>query len=77
MATEKLLVDRIFRDLRGRDARLRGLWKMTPAERVGAMRRGDLSLEQCAAWAARYPEQVPVLNGEYEYIAHLTPEACE
>ena len=28
-------------------------------------------------WAARYPDQVPLLNGEFEYIARLTPEACE
>ena len=41
------------------------------------MRRGELTLEQCAAWAARYPEQVPLLNGEFEYLARFTPEACE
>jgi hypothetical protein len=39
------------------------------------MRRGELTLEQCAAWAARYPEQVPLLNGEFEYLAAFTPEA--
>ncbi|HYM45557.1 MAG TPA: hypothetical protein VES65_05275 [Solirubrobacteraceae bacterium] len=46
-------------------------------ERVGAMRRGELTLEQCAAWAAHCPEQVPLLNGEFEYIAAFTPEARE
>ena len=50
---------------------------MTPAQRIAAMRRGELNLEQCAAWAARQPEQVPLLNGEFEYIAVLTLEACE
>ena len=50
---------------------------MTAAQRIAAMRRGELSLEQCAAWAARHPEQVPLLNGEFEYIAVLTPEVCE
>jgi hypothetical protein len=50
---------------------------MTPAQRVAAMRRGELSLEQCAAWAARHPEQVPLLDGEFEFLAALTPEACE
>jgi len=38
------------------------------------MRRGELSLQQCAAWAARHPEQVPLLNGEFEYLAAFTPE---
>jgi hypothetical protein len=48
---------------------------MTPSERVAAMRRGELTLEQCAAWAARYPEQMPLINGEFEYLAAFTPEA--
>ena len=50
---------------------------MTPTERVAAMRRGDLTLEQCCAWAARYPQQVPLLHGEFEFIAAFTPEARE
>lgn len=53
------------------------MWEMSVAQRVLAMRRGELSLEQCAAWAARYPEQVPILNGEFEYIAAFTPEVRE
>jgi hypothetical protein len=53
------------------------LWRMSAEERVQAMRRGGLSLAQCAAWAARHPEQVPLLDGEFEYIAAFTPEASE
>ena len=75
--SQSLLIDQIFQDLGTRDARLRSLWQMTPAQRVAAMRRGELNLLQCAAWAARYPEQVPLINGEFEYIAVLTPEVCE
>lgn len=60
-----------------RQDRLRRLWRMTPAQRVAAMRAGELTIEQCCAWAARHPEQVPLLNGEYEFIAAWTPEACE
>ncbi|HTB70750.1 MAG TPA: hypothetical protein VK707_07210 [Solirubrobacteraceae bacterium] len=60
-----------------RRERLRTLWEMTPAERILAMRRGELTLEQCAAWAARFPEQIPLVNGEYEYLAKHTPEASE
>lgn len=62
---------------RARQARLRSLWQLTASERVAAMRRGELTLEQCAAWAARYPEQVPLLDGEFEYLAAFTPEARE
>jgi hypothetical protein len=53
------------------------LWRMSPAERVAAMYRGDLNLVQCLAWAARYPEQVPVLNGEWWFIAVRMPEVAE
>jgi hypothetical protein len=41
------------------------------------MRAGRLSYEQLAAWSAKYPHQVPLLNGEFEWLAALTPEACE
>jgi hypothetical protein len=60
-----------------RRARLRGLWQMTATERVAAMRRGELTLEQLAAWSARHTEQVPLLNGEFEWIAVSMPEVCE
>jgi len=68
------LTDETFQSLEARRARLQALWRMTPTQRVAAMRRGELSLEQCAAWAARFPEQVPEINGEYEYLAAFTPE---
>jgi hypothetical protein len=60
-----------------RTARLEALWRMTPNERIAAMRRGSLSMEQCCAWAARYPHQVPLINGEFEFIAAAMPEVCE
>jgi hypothetical protein len=53
------------------------LWQMSADERVEAMRKGHLSLAQCAAWAARYPEQPPLLDGEFEYLAAFTPEIRE
>lgn len=75
--SQRLLTDEVLQGLQARDARLRALWEMTPSQRIAAMRRGELTLEQCAAWAARYPEQVPPLNGELEYLAVLTPEVRE
>jgi len=71
------LDEQAIKALQARKARLQALWKMTVSQRVSAMRKGELSLEQCAAWAARYPEQVPLLNGEFEYLAAFTPEVRE
>jgi hypothetical protein len=59
------------------DEQLRRLWAMSPSERVAAMRRGELNMRQCCAWSARDPDQVPLLNGEFEFIAAYTPEAAE
>jgi hypothetical protein len=59
------------------NSRLRRLWQMTAEQRIAAMRRGDLSYRELAAWSARYPEQVPRLIGEFEWLAACTPEACE
>ena len=62
---------------RARAGRLRSLWQMTPQQRVAAMRRGDLTYEQLAAWSARFPEQVPTIHGEFEWILAKLPEVCE
>ena len=62
---------------RARQGRLRSLWQMNVEQRIAAMRRGDLTREQLAAWSARHPDQVPMLNGEFEWIAIRTPEVCE
>jgi hypothetical protein len=62
---------------RARAGRLRSLWQMTPEQRVAAMRRGDLTYEQLAAWSARHPEQVPTVHGEFEWIAAKLAEFCE
>ena len=62
---------------RARTARLRTLWHMTPAERVAAMRRGELTYQQLAAWSARHPEQVPTVHGEFEWIVAKLAEVCE
>jgi hypothetical protein len=45
--------------------------------RLAAYRRGEFNLETCCMWAAAYPREVPLLNGEFEFIAATTPEVCE
>ena len=62
---------------RARAGRLRSLWQMTPAQRVAAMRRGDLTYEQLAAWSARHPDEVPTVHGEFEWIVAKLAEVCE
>jgi hypothetical protein len=73
----RTLTDRMLEASARRRARLRALWLMTPAQRVTAMRRGDLNLEQLAAWTARFPQEVPLLNGEFEWLAIHEAEAAE
>jgi len=67
----------IARAERARAGRLRLLWQMTPEQRVAAMRRGDLTYEQLAAWSARHPDQVPTVHGEFEWIVAKLAEVCE
>ena len=55
----------------------RRLWALTRAERIEAMRAGRLSLRLCLHWASLAPHEVPILNDEFEFIAHLTPEAAD
>jgi hypothetical protein len=54
----------------------RRLWAMTPEKRVQAMRAGQLSMRLCLHWASRCPDEVPLLNGEWEFIAISTPEVA-
>jgi hypothetical protein len=44
------------------------LERMTPEERLRSSRR-EFTTRQRAAWASRYPEEVPLVNGEFEWIA--------
>jgi hypothetical protein len=59
------------------EEQLRRLWAMSPSQRVAAMRRGELNMRQCCAWSARHPEQIPLLEGEFEFLAAYTPEVAE
>lgn len=54
---------------RRRDAFLAELEQMSEEERVRAARFGAFSRWERSVWAASYPEQVPLINGELEWIA--------
>lgn len=45
------------------------LERMSPAERLRAYRTGALTRAERSAWAGAYPEEVPLVNDELEWIA--------
>ena len=51
------------------DGFLSVLSRMTPPERISASRHGGFNRWERWVWAARYPEEVPSVNGELEWIA--------
>jgi len=56
---------------------LQDLWAMTAAQRVEAMWRGQLTLRQLSKWSSRAPGEVPLLGGEFAWIAMRMPEWAE
>ena len=52
-----------------RDAFLDRLASMSPAARLLAARRGDFTRSERVLWARTYPDEVPLVNGEVEWIA--------
>jgi hypothetical protein len=51
------------------DLFIRRLESMTAARRLLASRDGSFTRAERALWAAHYPEEVPLVNGELEWIA--------
>lgn len=51
-----------------REAFLARLRRMSPEERLRASRH-DFDRWQRSVWAGHYPEEVPTVNGEVEWIA--------
>jgi hypothetical protein len=45
------------------------LARLGKAGRLARYRAGELSKADIAAWIANYPEEVPTVNGEFEWIA--------
>jgi hypothetical protein len=57
---------------------LRGsLQAMSPAERQAAMWSGQLTNAQLWEWARWRPHEIPLLNGEWAFIALLIPEVAD
>lgn len=45
------------------------LGAMTPAQRLAGYGAGQFNLAEANVWASLYPEEVPTVNGEFEWIA--------
>lgn len=52
-----------------REAFLAQLVRMSAEERRRAARYGGFTSWQRSLWAARFPHEAPIVNGEYEWIA--------
>lgn len=52
----------------GLSAHVEELDRLGPEGRISSYRKGRLSAHQLAAWATRYPDEVPIVNGEFEWI---------
>jgi hypothetical protein len=48
---------------------LRALASLDTAGRQGIYRSGGFTPAERNLWACNYPEEVPIVNGEYEWIA--------
>jgi len=59
---------------RAHAGQIQRLWEMTAHERCVAMCRGELTPAQLFEWAAQCPQEVPLIDGEFAFIAAYTPE---
>jgi hypothetical protein len=44
------------------------LERMSPEQRLRAYRSGAMTRTERSAWAASFPEEVPLVNDEYEWL---------
>jgi hypothetical protein len=51
--------------------RLARMWKLKPAQRREAAQTGRLTLGEMLRWAARAPQEVPIVDGEFFFITAL------
>ena len=50
------------------DAFLARLARMSTEERVEASRRGEFTRWERSVWSSHHPDEVPLVNGEFEWI---------
>ena len=55
--------------------RLAQMWQLTPDQRVLEFQRGHFTLGEMLRWSARRPLDVPLINGEFFFLASFTADA--
>lgn len=75
--TAKQLIDQLEAEKATREEASKALWRMSKREREEAMYKGELSGAQLYEWCKRAPEEVPLINNEFAFIATNTPEVAE
>ena len=53
--------------------RLAVLYRLSAGERRAATRRGELTHPEACKWAARFPGEVELVDGEFWFIGQRTP----
>ena len=43
--------------------------RLAPEQRIALYWKGEIPYSVCFIWASRFPREVPLLNGEYHWIA--------
>jgi hypothetical protein len=71
------MMESLARQRASRKERSQALWKMSADERVAAMHRGELTWGQLFEWARGAKHEVPLIDGEFAFIAAYTPEVAE
>ena len=56
------------------DAFLVRLARMSPRQRIEASRNGGFTHPDRAVWACRYPDEVPMVNGEFEWLVFASAD---
>ena len=55
--------------------RLAQMWQLTPDQRVLEFQRGHFTLGEMLRWSAGRPHDVPLINGEFFFLASLAADA--
>jgi hypothetical protein len=71
------MMERLATQRASRRERSKALWEMSAEERQAAMWAGKLTWGQLFEWAKRAPREVPLIDGEFAFIAIYTPEVAE
>lgn len=71
------MMERLAEQRANRAERSKALWGMSQRQRRTAMWRGELTWGQLCEWAKRTAQEVPLIDGEFAFIAAYTPEVAE